>query len=412
MKKTYAGYIPDDWDVYKGSEISELITKGESPRWQGFGYQDSGPLFVTSENVRDGFLDVSKPKCIPGDFHEKLDRSKLKKNDILINLVGASVGRSCVYNISEPANINQAVCLLRLSNVIDVPWVSCFLQNPETIRRLLNLVGDGARANISLKDIRDFDYIFPPERERQKIAEILGACDEAIEAQERLIAQKQQRKKGLMQQLLTGKKRFPQFAGTVDWAMIQLCKVSTRITEKAGEQELDVLSITAGRGFVSQKEKFSKVIAGRNYGNYTVLRKGEFAYNKGNSDRFPQGCIYRLDEYEIGAVPNVFYSFRLDPAVTVCGFFVQLFKMGYQNKQLRAYINSGVRNDGLLNLNAKDFFRMKVPLPKIEEQQALADFFGDQDEEITLQQTKLEQLKQQKKGLMQQLLTGKVRVKV
>ena len=106
-KLTDLGVIPEDWKIYTGEEITTLIGKGGSPRWQGYEYSNGGMLFVTSENVRDGFLDISQPKYLPLAFHEKLKRTKLWKQDILVNLVGASIGRSCyVERDLGEANIN------------------------------------------------------------------------------------------------------------------------------------------------------------------------------------------------------------------------------------------------------------------------------------------------------------------
>jgi hypothetical protein len=76
-KLTEVGVIPEEWPIFTGSEITTLIGKGASPRWQGFSYSNSGMLFITSENVRDGFLDVTEPKYLPLSFHEKLKRTKL-----------------------------------------------------------------------------------------------------------------------------------------------------------------------------------------------------------------------------------------------------------------------------------------------------------------------------------------------
>src|ERR1017187_4122464 len=91
-------------------ELSSRITKGESPEWQGFTYQDTGPLFIRSENVHWGSLDPRNAVHIPYVFHEKLSRCQLRKNDVLINLVGASIGRACAVPGSlGDANVNQAV---------------------------------------------------------------------------------------------------------------------------------------------------------------------------------------------------------------------------------------------------------------------------------------------------------------
>lgn len=78
-KKTKLGLIPIEWEIVKGKEITSIITKGSSPKWQGFEYKDSGVLFVTSENVRSSYLDISKPKYLPLEFNIKEKKSILKK---------------------------------------------------------------------------------------------------------------------------------------------------------------------------------------------------------------------------------------------------------------------------------------------------------------------------------------------
>jgi type I restriction enzyme S subunit len=126
------------------------------------------------------------------------------------------------------------------------------------------------------------------------------------------------------------------------------------------------------------------VIAGRNIENYILLRKGEFSYNKGNSDRFPQGCIYRLEEFNEGAVPNVWISFELKSNGYSQLFYKHFFLSGGLNHQLNQIINAGVRNDGLLNLTASNFFTVRVPVPQPEEQKKLGELFEFIDRELRL----------------------------
>ena len=200
--------VPNGWNQLKGKEITSKITKGSSPKWQGFDYQKEGTLFVTSENVRDGFLDISSPKYLPLEFNQKLKNSQLEKGDILINIVGASIGRSCQFDIeNQSANINQAVCLFRTNELVKSEFIYQFLQHSTTVNKLLGTQSESARPNLSLSDMRDFVFSIPPLPEQRKIAKILSTWDKAISTTERLIDNSKQQKKALMQQLLTGKKR-------------------------------------------------------------------------------------------------------------------------------------------------------------------------------------------------------------
>lgn len=199
------------------------------------------------------------------------------------------------------------------------------------------------------------------------------------------------------------KLRFPEFGTSEGWKKYKLRELADRITKKVGDNKLVTLSISAGIGFVSQAEKFSRDISGKQYCNYIYLKKGEFSYNKGNSKTFPQGCIYELKEYEEAAVPNAFISFRFKENL-VPSFYQGYFDSNFHGKQLIRFITSGVRSDGLLNISPTDFFSIVLPTPvKKEEQQKIADCLSSIDELIDAESRKLKALEKHKKGLMQKL---------
>lgn len=199
------------------------------------------------------------------------------------------------------------------------------------------------------------------------------------------------------------KLRFPEFGTSEGWKKYKLRELADRITKKVGNNKLVTLSISAGTGFVSQAEKFSRDISGKQYCNYIYLKKGEFSYNKGNSKTFPQGCIYELKEYEEAAVPNAFISFRFKENL-VPSFYQGYFDSNFHGKQLVRFITSGARSDGLLNISPTDFFSIVLPTPvKKEEQQKIADCLSSIDELIDAESRKLKALEKYKKGLMQKL---------
>ena len=188
----------------------------------------------------------------------------------------------------------------------------------------------------------------------------------------------------------------------VDWQVKRLSEVATELTERAGQDKYETVSISAGVGFVNQAEKFGKELSGKQYEKYIVLHKGDFSYNKGNSKTFPQGCIYRLNDRETAAVPSVFESFRIEDQNA--DYYEQLFLSGFLNKQLYSKINRGVRDDGLLNLTGKDFYSCMVPVPPIAEQKKIAEILAQCDKVIELKQQWLEAEVECKKWMMNQLL--------
>lgn len=197
--------------------------------------------------------------------------------------------------------------------------------------------------------------------------------------------------------------RFPGFSKAEEWNTPHLREISTPITTKVGYSKLPPVSISAGIGFVAQTEKFGRDISGEQYRNYIELNKGEFAYNKGNSKKYPQGCVYRLKEFDKVAAPNAFICFRFNDNV-MPDFFKGYFDSNYHGKQLQNIITSGARSNGLLNISADEFFNIILPTPKDKaEQQKIAECLSSIDALIKAAEHKIDELKTHKKGLMQQL---------
>ncbi|KAA6343425.1 Type-1 restriction enzyme EcoKI specificity protein [termite gut metagenome] len=136
---------------------TELITKGASPKWQGFNYVNDNKqtLFITSENIQDNHIDNSKAKYVEDSFNEKQPRSVLKRSDILLNIVGASIGRAACFNQDNKANINQAVALIRTSSEIDPLFLMYYLNSKKARDYYQIRAVDVARANLSLADVSD-----------------------------------------------------------------------------------------------------------------------------------------------------------------------------------------------------------------------------------------------------------------
>lgn len=202
------GKVPVGWEVKRGTEITTKITKGQSPKWQGFDYQQAGIIFVTSENIQNGYIDIFKPKYLPLEFNNKIKNSQLKKGDILINIVGASIGRCAIFNIDvECANTNQAVCVFRPNAENDSMFLSLYLQSETTQNRLFRSQVETARANLSLGDFRKFKFVIPKKEEQINIANRINQFNIEIEKQVERINVLERLKNSLMQNLLTGKVR-------------------------------------------------------------------------------------------------------------------------------------------------------------------------------------------------------------
>ena len=162
--------IPESWCWCRLGELAEIITKGSSPSWQGINYVDKGILFVTSENVGDEELLLSKRKFLEQKFNEIQPRSILQKGDILTNIVGASIGRTAIFDLDiKNANINQAVALIRLKNKQLNSYIVKVLNSKTIIDQMTDNTVNTARANISLTTVENFKIPLPPLAEQKRI---------------------------------------------------------------------------------------------------------------------------------------------------------------------------------------------------------------------------------------------------
>ena len=209
FKQTEIGEIPEGWGVRKLGSEAELITKGASPNWQGFEYQGEGMAFITSKHVRDGHLDLSDVKHLPMEFNDRIRRSELRAGDLLINIVGASIGRAAIWDAEFPvANVNQAVALVRMpDDSLPVALVLAQFLSPRGQDFFGLSKVDNARPNVSLANLRNFPVAVPPSNERSAIRERLQALERMLRSNTEGLAALEATKAGLLQDLLTGKVR-------------------------------------------------------------------------------------------------------------------------------------------------------------------------------------------------------------
>jgi type I restriction enzyme S subunit len=399
---------PNGWSITRIGEVAKInshkLSSNSDPDHEYY-YIDLSAVdkgTITMPQERQRFIDLPSRA-----------RRVLHKNDVIMATVRPNLLGFAFYD-HEPKDVlcSTGFALLSPKNPSDSHFIYHSLYSDLTLRQLHGLVTGSNYPAINASEVKRLKLMWPTSpAERQRIGTILDAWDQAITFINQRIRVSQQRKKGLLQRLLTGRARFPEFDGD-EWETDKLTNVSTRIRRKNTKETPNILSITADVGFEHQIDKFGRVIAGKNISNYTLLKRGEFAYNKGNSLSYPQGCIYLLEEYDEAAVPNVYYCFRLDSARLYAPFYKYYFESGALNAQLMRVINTGVRNDGLLNLHADDFFDCRISIPPIAEQHRIATIFRACDREIKLLEQKRDALQRQKKGLMQRLLTGRVRVTI
>ena len=203
--------------------------------------------------------------------------------------------------------------------------------------------------------------------------------------------------------------RFAEY--TESWVEKKLGEIVERITRKNKNLESDLpLTISAQYGLIDQETFFNKKVASKDVSGYYLLKKGEFAYNKSYSSDYPWGAVKRLDNYEMGVLSTLYIVFR--PNSIESDFLAVYYDSPKWYKEVSMRAAEGARNHGLLNISPQDFFDTELIFPVNQsEQTALGSFFQDTDQLISLQQRKLEVLKEQKKTYLKLLFPAKGQTK-
>jgi type I restriction enzyme S subunit len=208
FKDSPSGEIPENWQVAKLNNLVKKVGSGITPQGGRETYLKKGILFIRSQNVLFGKLKLDDVAFISREQHEKMSNSHLIPNDVLLNITGASIGRSSVVpeTIAE-GNVNQHVCIIRTNDKLDSQFLCQFLNSSFGQKQIDKFQAGGNRQGLNFQQIRSFNIPLPSINEQRQIAEILTTIDDKLQVLIDKKVQYQELKRGLMQQLLTGQRR-------------------------------------------------------------------------------------------------------------------------------------------------------------------------------------------------------------
>lgn len=406
------GYkLPREWKV---EELRKVIDPKRSIRYgivQPGDFDPNGRFMVRGQDYSFGWVEPEKLFRVSDAIEERYKNARLKAGDIILTIVGAGTGTvAIVPDWLEGANMTQTTARIAIDPSIASSNYCYYLLESSYGKRLTytNIKG-GAQPGLNCGDIEQYEIPLPPLAEQTAIANLLSTWDRAITLTTRLIAQKELQKKWLMRELLSGRRRLKGFKGT--WNEVKLADLFNRVTRRNAEGNTNVVTISAQRGFVRQDDFFNKMVASDITESYFLVHRGEFCYNKSYSNGYPWGATKRLNDFDKAVVTTLYICFSLKDETGASGdFFEQYFESGILDRGLMRIAHEGGRAHGLLNVTPGDFFALRIAVPDLAEQEAIARVLRTADVELNQLRLKLGKLKEQKKGLMQALLTGKRRI--
>lgn len=394
---------PKGWKIERLDKLAEIQTGIAK------GAQKEKPVVVLPylrvANVQDGHVDLTEMKTIEVP-ERKLNRYLLRRGDLLMTEGGDfdKLGRGCIWEGQvEPCVHQNHVFAVRVtSSELSNEYLEQLTASPWGRRYFLSCSKQSTNlASVNTSQLKAFPLLLPPLGEQQKIASILSRWDQKLDTLKALVATKTERVCALRQQLLNGTRRFPTFKH-VRWRNVRLADVAENVSERNQGQLTDerLYAVTKAEGMIPMREH----VKGESQDRCKIVAQNWFAYNP---MRLNIGSIARWQKKEPVMVSGDYVVFRCKENALLPDYLDHLRHSGRWTSFVKAAGNGSVR----VRIYFDDLGHLSFPLPPVHEQRRIADVLNACDREIRLLIAELEALKQQKRGLMQKLLTGEVRVK-
>jgi len=394
--------IPEGWKTCTLSDIGKL-TSGFALKSEFFG-QVGTKVLIPKNFTKNGKANFTESNTIYST-EEVDDKFYCRNGDLLILLTDLTLscellGRPVVLeNLEDQIILNQRIVKVEVNeNVIDKIFLSNYFLSHEYLKYIKRTASGSTVRHSSNKTLLKSIIPLPPLPEQKKIAQILTTWDTAIEKTEQLLTQLRRRKQGLMQRLLSGKQRLPGFEG--EWEEVQLGEVVTIINGKAYKKE-ELLS----------SGKYRVLRVGNLFTNsswyYSDLELDEKKYIESGDLIYAWSASFGPRFWEEEKVIYHYHIWKIVTSDAISKFYLYFF-LDFDAQSILSKIQGGT----MAHLTKGDMEKRKFKLPSLKEQTSIATILSQADQEIEKTENYLTKLREQKKGLMQELLTGQRRVKV
>lgn len=389
-KKTKLGWIPEDWEMVRFEELFDEVINLSNDT-------DTYPLYsLTLENGVTPKTERYERSHLLKDKEEN-EFKLISKGQIAINPMNLRFGAFFISKVPNTVSLSAYYDIVKAKNdSVNTLFYDAFMKSAPA-KRLYQQIATGSldeKKRVHLSELNKQLVPYPRKKEQEKIAEVLSCWDDGIEVLEKLLEKKQLHKKALEQMLFNEKK---------SWQLLRFDSIFKDYCKKNCPDER-LLSATQENGVIPRDMLNSKVMSpDGTLSGYKLIDIGDF--------------VISLRSFQ-GGIEYSNYRGILSPAYTVLKSIMEINKDFYKYffksyRFIEKYLSIsviGIR-DGK-QISYSDLSSVKIPYPPIDEQQKIAKVLNNCDEEIRLLGKKLEMLKQQKKGLMQKLLTGEIRVKI
>lgn len=394
------------WEQRKLGDVTTKIGSGKTPRGGSSVYGQSGVPLIRSQNIYNDRVNLEDVVYIEESMDNEMANSRVEKRDILLNITGASIGRSAVYEVVTPANVNQHVCIIRPKHEIDSYYIQLNLTSPDGQKQIdLNQAG-GAREGLNFQQIAKMTFSFPSFREQNKIGELFRQLDDTIALHQRKLEKSKALKSAYLSEMFPvegerkPKRRFAGF--TDDWEQRKLKELTEVITkgttpkDKSGKGSINfvkVENINKSSGEIDIKSKITEN-EHEGYLKRSQLKDGDILFSIA-------GTLGR----------TAIVKKELLPANTNQALAIIRLDEGDKN-YITTFLNGRAAEDFIKknptvgaqpNLSLEQVGNLLIEIPSLEEQTKIGSFFKQLDDTIALHQHKLEKLQNIKQAYLNEM---------
>lgn len=409
-QQTELGLLPEDWEVATIGDRAVKVGSGVTPTGGSRVYKTHGRHFLRSQNVGWGKLLLDDVSFIDDDIHARFPDTELQPGDVLLNITGASIGRSAVADDRvSGGNVNQHVCLIRTDSTRLIPaYLNLFLLSRPGQRQIDSFQAGGNRQGLNFGQVRSINVPVPSKSEQAAIAGALSDVDGLIGALDRLIAKKRDLKQAAMQQLLTGRTRLPGFKGKWESAALrQLIAIPV-----SDGPHMTPVFLSEGVPFLSVNNLVDGKVSINGLRHVSHEDHLEFA----RKCRPVRGDILLGKAASVGLVALVDFEWEFNVWSPIAVIRVNsqhvpaFFYYGLQERAVISQVKLFTNSSSQGNIGMGDIESLIFSFPTRDEQAAIVQVLSDMDAEISALESRREKTRLLKQAMMQALLTGRTRL--
>ena len=400
------------WEVNKLGGVSKKINSGKTPLGGEAVYTDKGVTFIRSQNVNHNRLELLNSVYISEKINNGMLNSIVKPNDILLNITGASLGRSCVVpNDFEIGNVNQHVCIIRVNEEYNPRFIQPILSSSKGQNIFLSLQTGSGREGLNFESIKGIQISFPPLSEQDKIANFISLLGDRISTQKKIINNLESLMQGFREKIFSQKLRFKDENGNYfpQWQKTKLGDIGTFQTSsidkllKSDEKEVYLVNyMNVYRHEIINSttiKSFQIVTAKENQINGCSLKKGDILFTPSSETPKDIGHSVVISENLENAVFS-YHLMRFRPIIDIDILYSHYFcNISSILNQLTKLATGSTR----FTISLKSFSNIEINLPSLQEQTIIANFLSSIENKIDIEKKLLIKFEAQKKYLLNNL---------